>query len=219
MNKRRSTRKEKSAIVKVISKHVLNNRKQYMITALLFFIGLVVGIMFINHASDAQYSEITNYIKSVVGTMQESGKIDYGASLKNSITSNIVLTLVMWVAASTIIGIPIVYGMPVFRGFVLGYTISGILATLGAGYGILFSVACLLLHNIIFIPVLLAISVSGMNLYHSIVKDRRRNNIKLEFMRHTVFCIIMFLLLMIAALIETYISINLGKITLNYINI
>ena len=98
----------------------------------------------------------------------------------------------MWIAASTIIGIPIVYGTIVYRGFILGYTISSVIMTLGIKNGTLFSMSSLLLHNILFIPVLFAISVSGMNLYQSIVKNKKRENVKLEFIRHTIFCIIIY---------------------------
>ena len=127
------------------------------------------------------------------------------------------MVTVIWLASSTIIGIPIVYGLIAFRGFIFGYTISSILSSIGIGYGIVFSLCSLLLHNIIFIPVILATSVSGMKLYKSIVKNREKQNIKVEFIRHTLFCTIMLLLLVISSLIEVYISTNLCKIIVNYI--
>ena len=151
--------------------------------------------------------------------MKDTNKIDYGESLKNSITSNIILVLVMWLAASTLVGIPVVYGTLLLRGFALGYTISSVLATLGTGTGILFSIASFIFHNLIFIPVLLALSVSGMNLYDSIIKNRNRENVKLEFIRHTAFCLIMFVWLLLSAIIETYISINLGKLIVTNIKV
>ena len=43
-----------------------------------------------------------------------------------------------------------------------------------AGYLMMFGISNLLLHNIIFIPVLLATCVSGMKLYKSIIKNREK---------------------------------------------
>lgn len=212
-------KKEKSKFKIFIYNHIKNNKRDYIIALLLFLIGIIIGIMFINQISEDQVSEINKYIKTVASTVQSSENIDYSNLLKNSMTSNFISVIILWFSASTIIGIPIVYGMLVFRGFALGYTISSIITTFGLGNGILFTISALLLHNIIFIPVILAIAVSGMKLYHSITKNREKENVKMEFIRHTIFCIIMICILIIASFIETYISTNLMKLSTNYIKI
>lgn len=203
----------------IIYNHIKNNQKDYIIAVLLFLIGIIIGIMFINHATETQFLEISNYIKTMANTIKSAENIDFSTLLKDSVFSNFVSVLILWIAASTIIGIPIVYGIIIFRGFVLGYTISSIIASIGIGNGILFSLSSLLLHNIIFIPVILAIAVSGMKLYQSIIKNREKENVKIEFMRHTIFCVIMLCFLGIASFVETYISTNLVKFVLNYIKI
>ena len=207
----------KSKIGSIIANHIINNKKNYLISTLLFLVGLIIGIMFINNINDIQYKEISEYIQKLVTNIKSVEKINYIKLLKESFESNFILVIVIWLASSTIIGIPIVYGLIAFRGFVFGYTISSILSSIGIGYGIIFSLCSLLLHNIIFIPVLLATSVSGMKLYKSIIKNREKQNIKVEFIRHTLFCTIMLLLLVISSLIEVYISTNLCKIIVNYI--
>ncbi len=219
MNKLVRKKRGKSKLRIILVNHIINNKKEYMITILLFGIGIILGTLFINNVNETQYAEIDSYIKNLVNNMKSIENIDYGGLLKDSILSNFVLVLIIWIASSTVIGIPIVYGTVAFRGFVLGYTISSLLATLGIGNGIAFCLSNLLLHNIIFIPVILATSVSGMKLYKSIMKNRERENIKIEFIRHTIFCTIMLLLLVISSLIEVYISTNLSKFLMNYIKI
>lgn len=115
----------------------------------------------------------------------------------------------MWFIGSTVIGLPIVLGIVLYRGFCIGYTISSAITILGMQKGIGFSLATLLAQNIIFIPALIALAVSGIKLYQSIMKDKRRENIKIEIMRHTMISIILFVALMISSLIEVYISTNL----------
>ena len=99
----------------------------------------------------------------------------------------------------------------------MGHAISSTIITFGLGKGIIFVVCSLLLQNLIFIPALLALAVTGIKVYKSIVKDKRKENIKLEIIRHTLFSIIILFLLLISALIETYISTNLLKLAINYI--
>ena len=119
----------------------------------------------------------------------------------------------------TVIGIPLVYGLIAWKGFSLSYTIASIVSYVGTGKGIVFCIFSLLLQNIIIIPVTLALGVSGNKLYRSIIKDKRKENIKIEIMRHTIFSLLMLFALIIASLIETYISSNLTQIYVTCIEI
>lgn len=219
MKKNIKRKRKKSKIRMVITNHIVNNKKDYLIAILLFLVGLIIGVMFINNVSKNQFIEIDEYIKNLVNTIKSIENIDYINIMKESMLSNLMLIIIIWIASSTIIGIPIVYGNLIFRGFVLGYTISSIISSLGILNGIIFGTTSLFLHNIIFIPVLLAASVSGMKLYKSIIKNREKENVKIEFFRHTIFCVIMLLLLVIASLIEVYISTNLAKFFVNCIKL
>ena len=87
---------------------------------------------------------------------------------------------------------------------------------MGMGKGIMFVLITLLLQNIIFIPAIIAIGVSGFKLYKSIVKDRNRDNIKIEVLRHTVFSTIMLLILCLAGIVEILISTNILKNFIKY---
>lgn len=129
--------------------------------------------------------------------------------LKDSIKKNIVLAIILWFMGSTVIGISIVYLIVAFRGFCLGYTISSVIATCGLWKGILFVLSTVFLQNIIFIPCIIALSVSGMRLHNSIMKDRRKENIKLEILRHTFFSALMLVFMIISSFIEVFVSKNI----------
>lgn len=88
------------------------------------------------------------------------------------------------------------------------------IATLGVKNGIVFILSSMLLQNIIFIPILFALAISGIRLYKSIMKDRRRENIKLEILRHTIFSAILAVALVLASFAETYVSSNILMLTL-----
>ena len=136
--------------------------------------------------------------------------------LKTSIQDKIILTLCIWFFATTIIGIPIVFGIVTYRGFCLGYTISTIISLMGFTKGFTFILITLILQNIILIPALMGLSVSGFKFYKDIIKDRRKENIKIEFVRHTVFSGLMFLVLCVSCLIEVFVSTNLLNWLIQY---
>ncbi|MCF0125409.1 MAG: stage II sporulation protein M [Clostridia bacterium] len=109
-----------------------------------------------------------------------------------------------------------VFGTVIYRGFCLGYTIASSVLIWGTTKGIFFTLSSTLLQNIFFIPATIALAVSGFKLYKSITKDNRKENIKLEILRHTIFSMIMLGILIIASFIEILASINILKIVVKY---
>ncbi len=190
----------------VIYNHVVNNIREYTIVILIFIIGIVLGVIFVNNSNDTQKNEISLYISNFINSLKDNANtIDKTALLKDTIKNNVLLALLLWFMGCTVVGVPIVYLIVAYRGFAMSYTISSLMATLG-GKGIGASIATLLLHNIIFIPAVFALAVSGIRLYKSIMKDKRKENIKLEICRHTIFSIFFCLILVCAAFIEVYCS-------------
>lgn len=131
MNRRYRRNRKESRIKEIILSHIENNIKEYLIVTIIFLIGIVIGVIFINNTSDNQVSEITNYISSFTQDIKASKDINNLLLLKDSIKKNIVLSVFLWFMGSTVIGISIVYLTICFRGFCLGYTISSIILSLG----------------------------------------------------------------------------------------
>ena len=210
---RNSGRKIKQTIIE----HVVNNRKEYTIIVLLFIIGIFLGVFFVNNMQESSKEEIQSYINNFIEKMRNLQNIDNMSLLKNSITQNIVFAVLIWFFGTTVIGLPIVFGLILYRGFCLGYTVSSFIAILGIGKGIVFIFASLLFQSLLSIPAILGLAVSGFKLYKSIIRDKAKENIKLEIARHTIFSIIMIAILLVASIIEIFISTNLIKILAKYL--
>lgn len=213
-------RKEKSKgkIKEIILKHIVNNKKEYLSACMIFLIGIILGVLFLNYMQEVEQTEVKNYIQNFIQTLKEGNTtIDQEALLKSSIKSNVIMGIFLWFMGSTVIGMPIVYLYIAYRGFCISYAISAAIAVLGTGKGMLFSVSSILLQNIMIIPIFLALSVSGMNLYHSIMKDKRKENIKVEIIRHTIFSLIGIMVLILAAFIEVYGSSNILMAAVKYL--
>ena len=210
-------RKKKGIIRKVITEHIQINLKEYVIVLSILMLGVIVGVIFVNQLSDNQKSELNLYITSFVDLMKGDNDIDTIGLLQNSIKQNITLTILLWFVGSTVIGLPIVYGIILFRGFCLGYTISAIVAILETSKGMIFTMSTMLLQNIIFIACILALAVSGTKLYKSIMKDRRKENIKFEIIKHTIFSGIIGLGLISSSFVEVYLSTNIFRLFINFV--
>lgn len=203
-------------IVSTFKEHIVNNSKEYIIVSLLFIIGIFLGVLFVNNMQDAQRVEIDTYLNHFIDKFKDIDSMDNIELLKENITQKLLLAIVIWFLGTTVIGIPIVFGIVLYRGFCFGYTISVCVSILGISKGIIFVITALLLQNILFIPALLALSVSGFKLYKSIIKNKEKDNIKIEILRHTIFSFIMLIVLMLASIIETFISNNILKIIIKY---
>ena len=210
--------KKVSNIMSTMIAYSKKNSKEYILVILIFLIGLLMGVMFINNSSQESENIIVTYISEFMEKFKTIENIDKASLVTDSIKSNLLLAVIIWLAGTTIIGMPIVLGLILFRGFCLGFTISSITFTFGVGKGILFCILTIFLQNIFFIPAILTMGVSSIKLYKSIINDRRKENIKIEIIRHTIISLIMLGVLILACFIENEISVGLLKIGVKYIN-
>ena len=153
-------RNKRLKIWDTIGNHVANNKKEYILVTLIFLVGIFLGVMFINNSKESQISEISSYLNNFIDKLKNTEKLETMAILKTTLLENVILAVTLWFFGTTVIGIPIVFGIIMYRGFCLGYTISTIISVIGVGKGILFILITLVLQNILFIPALIAIGVS-----------------------------------------------------------
>ena len=200
-------RKKKNEMFNVIKEDIKNNVKPYFIVLVIFAVGVFLGVMFINQMQEK--SKIEQYINTYIDETKGLKDGDYLSELQNDIFSNVGLVLALWFAGTTIIGIPIVLGIILVRGFCLGYTIASCVFVLGRIKGIIFILITILLQNIIFIPAIMILGVSSIKLYKSIIKDRRKENIKLSILKHSIVSTGIMLALILSSIIKIEISYRL----------
>lgn len=190
----------------VIIAHIQNNLREYIIASVIFVLGIMIGIYFVNNLDTEHITQITDYIKNSVNSIKEGNIPNNFEVLKESIKNNILLVTLLWLMGSTVIGLLLVYLIVCFKGFSIGYTISSIVYVLGKGKGTILLATTMLLKSVIAIPCIISLAVSGMRLYKSIMQDRRKENIKIEIARHTLFSVFILFLLICSSFIESYIS-------------
>ena len=207
---------KKNKLVELLKRHILQNYREYFIIMIFFIIGIFLGVFFVNQIKDEQRLQIHQYLNEFIQKLKNTTDINQTEILKSCIYDKLLLTIAIWFFGTTIVGLPIVFGLVTYRGFCLGYTISSIISLMGFTKGFLFILVTLVIQNIVLIPALIGLAVSGFKFYKSIIKDRRKETIKIAFARHTIFSIIMLIGLVISSLIEVFISANLLMLTIQY---
>lgn len=191
----------------VLYNYLVTNKKSFIIILSVFFAGMLLGIFVMNHTGENGIIEINSYINSICENLQNTEEINKIECLIKSIKQNVVFVLLMWFLGCTVIGSIFVYFGILYKGFSLGYTISAIIATLGAKSGTIFVFASLLLQNIIFLPAIFMLAESGIKLYIRITKNLI--NVKQELLRHSIIMLIVLALVVFSSILEVYLSTNL----------
>ena len=209
INKRRY---RTSKIREFIIEHIKRNITEYIVMVLILVIGIILGTFYINNTKTEQKQEISEYINWFVEDTYSGMEIDFKNLLRTSIFNNLITVIFLWISGLTVIGMPIIYLIIAIKGFCMGYTISAIIGSIGTWDGIKFVISTMLLQNLIILPCILVLAVSGIKLYKSIIKDKRRENIKIEIFKYTIVATVIALISVLAAIVETYVSSNIFKI-------
>lgn len=191
----------------VIYNHVKLNQKDYLILSIIFILGIMIGVIIINNSNENSKQEINGYINCFIDNIKnDKFEIDKAKLIKNTIYSNLKLVVVVWLAGTTIIGIPFIYIITLYKGISIGYTISAIMYVLGNWHGFVVSFILVFLNNLVLIPCILMLNVSSLKLYRTLIRKDKTSNIKQELTRHTILCLIMSIPIVITVSISSFIS-------------
>ncbi len=213
---RTARKQKKNRISNVILEFIQTNSKTCLILLIIFFIGVLFGVIFVNNCKETQENQIKSYIQNFVDGIRENYQISSTKLLWNAIMKNFITALVLWFLGLTLIGVPLIYLFIGYKGYCIGFTAASIIATLGGAKGTLFIASTMLLQNIIYIPIIIALATSSVKLYKKIMEDRRRENIKTQILKHTIFSVFMLVILILNSFIEAYISGGISSMLLKY---
>lgn len=78
-------KKSKPRIKDIILNHIYQNLKSYIIVTIILLIGIIAGVIFINHITDNQKAEIGEYINEFLTSLKGNYEINKGELLKKSL--------------------------------------------------------------------------------------------------------------------------------------
>lgn len=194
-----------SGIKQKIIEHISSNINLYLKVVIIFIIGICIGIAIVNQLPETGLQSINEYINNSVNTLKEHAEISKIQMLKSSLFKNMVIVLLIWFFGLTLLGGFVLYFLTLIIGVTFGYTLSAIMTSFTFIQGILFFVTTMLMQNIIYIPAIMYLIVQGLKSQKNIL-NKQTTSLKYVVAKHSAYCIMVMILLVIASLIEVYIS-------------
>ena len=66
----------------IIIEFIKENIKTYLILTIIFFIGLTLGVIFVNNANETQANQISGYINNFINSIKENSNFNKGTIKK-----------------------------------------------------------------------------------------------------------------------------------------
>ena len=194
---------------------ILPSKKTNYFIVTVLVLGIISGSIFLIMISDADKTSTINQIKTFFDNIA-TNSINNGLALKNSLIINYIFVLVIWILGFSLIGIILNIFLVYIKGFILGFSISSIVAT----YNYKAIPAAILyvfpqqIINIIVICVLGIYSIMfTKNIFIIIINKKNRPKLMLK--KYFIILLIAIILSFISSLLEVYIFPNLLKLIIS----
>ena len=149
---------------RIFSKKSINQKRIYLILIGLAIISIFIGMYFIFIISKDNKGfikdNIINYFNNISSSMELFFKTLFNYYL---------YLIVIWILGISIIGIPIVLFMYLFKSFILGFSISSICYSYGFK-GIIVSIIDIFPHKLLFLIILLLITFYSLSFSIKLIK-------------------------------------------------
>lgn len=200
--------------IKRIKDIILPNKKINYFVFSVIIIGIITGSIFFTMISNNDKTEVINLINNFFSNI-ENTTFDNGLAFKNSLITNIVLLSLIWILGMSIIGLIFNVFIIYIKGFIIGFSISSLIATLGIK-GIIYSFIYVFPSQIINIITIIILGIYSIifSLYLiKLIMQRKANNRNI-FKKYIIIFIFSILASVISSLYDSYLLPNL----LNIIN-
>lgn len=186
---------------------LLLQKRKYLFLLIIMLIGFISGILFLFFISKEDTSllskELNNFFSNI-----KNNELNFTNTLINSISSNMLSLVIIWLLGISIIGIPFILFFLFFKSFVLGFSIISILSNYGFK-GILLSISYIFPHQLIYLIIWLLLTYYAFSFSIKLVKIlffKKNINIREYFLKYLKIAGISLITLIICSLFETYIT-------------
>lgn len=187
---------------------IMKPRKLYFFLIGLIIIGIISGILFWFIISNEDKLLVTNEITNFFECIKKGNTINYGASFVNSIVTNLIYIILIWLLGISIIGLPIILLMLAIKSFIVGFSISSIVAVYGFK-GIIGALVYVFPHQVAFLLLLILLGFYATSFCIKLFKYlflKQIINFKEAMRRYLKILIIASISSLFISLFETFIS-------------
>ncbi|KGP93203.1 Stage II sporulation protein M [Pontibacillus chungwhensis BH030062] len=202
------------------SQHVRENASIYVFTSLLFLIGIVFGAVIVNSMNVIQKQDLFFYLDQFFEQMMGGTVSDAQSLLKSSFFYHMKYLLLIFILGMSVIGMPIIWILLFMKGIVVGFSVGFLVNQMG-WKGLFMAAASIAPQNLIIIPVyIMAGSIAmifSFTLLQKLMAKKGHQPLLPPLMRYGAIFVILFAVLSIASIIESYVSPGALKAVVEFI--
>ena len=200
--------------MKKTKNHIMNQKKLYFFLIGLIIVGLIAGILFWFAISNEDKLLVTNDLTNFFNCIKDGDSINYWGSLINSIVTNLIYVILIWLLGISIIGLPIILLMITIKSFIVGFSISSIVAIYGFK-GLLGAFVYVFPHQIVFLLLLILLGFYALSFCMKLFKYlflKQMINFKEAMRKYLKILLVSSVVAVVISLFETFISTYLIKL-------
>jgi len=189
-----------------LKRNIHINKNLFVFLLVIVIVGIVAGSIFSTIIDSNDKKMVLEYLNSFFANAKE-GKLSYDTSVINTLVFTVGFALAMWLLGISIIGFFVVIFMLFMKAFILGFSISSIIASFGFK-GILLALVYVFPHHIINILVFMLLTAYALIISFKLIKcitSKKPLDLKRIMHRYVIVLGVSVVLLIITSLYEVYI--------------
>jgi stage II sporulation protein M len=201
-----------------IRRHLADNIWIYLIVIFSFILGISLGALAVNNIDEAAKTDAIIYLEGFLDLTNQN-QLQSEAILKQSIKYNFYYAMILFFSGAVYIGIIVIPMLVAFRGFCIGFSIAFLTKNVGSN-GFLLSLGSVLPQNLIFVPVIIVMGVTGFNysLWALRYKYFKKSAVVPRiFAAYALSMLVLFILLVAGSIVEAYITSLIVRAIVPYI--
>ena len=197
-----------------LSDIILPSKKTNFFVITILVLGLISGSIFLISLNATDKVKTIKQIQTFFINISKNN-INNGQAIKNSLIINYIFVGVIWILGLTIIGVLFNIFLTYIKGFIIGFSVSSIIATYKIK-GLLAALLYIFPSQVFNAIVVMTLTIYSIMFSHNLLKLAiTKNNNKLMLKRYIVILLLCIILSFISSLVEVYLFPNLLKIIIS----
>ncbi len=191
-----------------VKEYLRDNMGIYILIITLFVLGVIGGAVTVRGLDETQYLALNQYFSLFVDSFSQAEALDQGLIFRQALKLNFQYLFLVWILGLFLFGYPLICGLVALRGFSVGFTV-GFLVERASYRGLLFALGSVLPHNLLIVPALIIITVTGFSLSWLRFRcylEKQPSSLREHVGPYTLAIFLVGLVLIAGVLVEAYIS-------------
>jgi len=192
-------------MMKLKKDKLLNQKILYLVLGIVILIGIGTGLFYQFFIGKEMKTEIINQMNHFFTTIKDN-TLNFSNTFTNSISSNGLSLLLIWILGVSMIGIPFILVHLFFKAFVLSFSFISIIANYHFK-GLFLALTYVFPHQILNLVIWLLLSFYAIGFSIKLIKVlifKKNINLKEHFKKYTKILLICSFMLIVSSLFETF---------------